>query len=538
MPAIATDLSAETLAAALEAFLAEHPTAAVLEDGRVLFEMSRSRFALSAEHGRCVLQLWSEERNIVRTVIGLDVRRNALRLQVRRFGQTRPQLLHLLADRDQRTPSTRAAARARYVKQLEHVLPRCFGDWQIESLRAAMDLEHSFGPAYARGLLTRGQSAWALIGVDAEETQATIDGVLTLGILWLAYCRHRSESRKAARARHVEGLRIVVPAGCGALTQSRMAWLDAAQAKWELYELDPRSEELLPVECGRNGNLEMRLLQNYDPAAARERLQAGIARVMDLVPPDARERVEQRAHSASEVALLLHGLEFARVRHGLAPGSFTRQDRISFGAGAHETELTPETEPLLTALTVRLFASRHAANSMRDPLYRMQPERWLESRVRTALAELEPALSAEPVYQQVPAFEASDRGMLDLLAVRRDGRLAVLELKADEDLYMPLQGLDYWIRVQRAVRTRSADGVSEFTRHGYFPGVALADAPPLLYFIAPALRVHPATETILNALSAEVEWSIVAVGEGWRRAPEVIWRKRGGGESAASDSHR
>ncbi len=536
MPAIATDLSAETLAAALEAFLAEHPTAAVLEDGRVLFEMSRARFALSAEHGRCVLQLWSEERNIVRTITGLDVRKGALRLQVRRFGQTRPQLLHLLADRDQRTPSTRAAQRAHYVKQLEHVLPRRFGDWQIESLRSAMDLEHSFGPAYARGVMTRGQSAWALIGVDAEETPATIDGILTLGILWLAYCRERAESAKGSRARHVEGLRIIVPAGAAALTQSRMGWLDAMQAKWELYELDPRTEELQPVETGRNGNLEMRLVQSYDAAAARERLQAGIARVMALVPAAARDRVEQRAHSASEVGLVLHGLEFARVRHGLAPGSFTRQDRISFGAGAHETELTPESEAMLAAVTARLFASRHVAGDKRDPLYRLQPERWLESRVRSALAELEPALCAEPVYQQVPAFEASDRGMLDLLAVRRDGRLAVVELKADEDLHMPLQGLDYWIRVQRAVRTRSADGANEFTRHGYFPGIQLADAQPLLYFIAPALRVHSTTETILKALSPEIEWSILAVGEQWRRSLQVIWRKRGGAGETAGPS--
>ncbi len=62
--------------------------------------------------------------------------------------------------------------------------------------------------------------------------------------------------------------------------------------------------------------------------------------------------------------------------------------------------------------------------------------------------------SAAPVYRQVPAFAASDRGMLDLLAVNRDGRLAVVELKADEDLHMVLQGLDYWIRVHRAAQSR------------------------------------------------------------------------------------
>jgi hypothetical protein len=248
MPAIVTDLSAETLARELESFLAEHPGAAVLEDGRVLFDMREARYALSAEHGRCVLQLWSDDRNIVRTVTGLDVRKDALRLQVRRFGQTRPQILHLLADRDQRVPSTRAAIRSRYLKQLEHVLPRVFGDWKIEGLSGSMDLEHSFGPAYARGLLARGQSAWALIAVNAEESQATIDGILTLGLLWLSRCRERAQKSihkgGNARPKHIEGLRVIVPEGHGAVTQSRMGWLDAAQAKWELYECETRADEL------------------------------------------------------------------------------------------------------------------------------------------------------------------------------------------------------------------------------------------------------------------------------------------------------
>lgn len=528
MPAIVTDLSAEMLARELELFLSEHPGSAVLEDGRVVFDMREARYALSADHGRCVLQLWSEERNIIRTVTGLDVRKGALRLQVRRFGQTKPQMLHLLADRDQRTPSTRAAIRSRYLRQLEHVLPRAFGDWKIESLSSSMDLEHSFGPAYARGLQTRGQSAWALIAVNQEESPATIDGVLTLGLLWLSRCRERAGASRNGHTRHIEGLRVIVPEGHAVATQSRMGWLDAAQAKWELYECDARADELRPVELGRDGNLEMRLMQNVNPAAALERLQAGIAQVIALVPEVARERVEQRVHSASAVGLSLYGLEFARVQHGLSPGSFQRQDRITFGAGPSETELNEDTAPMLRELTRRLFESRHTAGSARDPLYRMQPERWLESRLSTALPQIDHSLLASPVYRQVPAFAARDRGMLDLLAVNRDGRLAVVELKADEDLHMPLQGLDYWIRVHRSAQSRSVDGANDFTRHGYFPGTRLADTSPLLYFIAPALRIHPATETVLGYLSPEIEWNLIAVGEDWRRSLDVIWRKRSG----------
>ena len=78
----------------------------------------------------------------------------------------------------------------------------------------------------------------------------------------------------------------------------------------------------------------------------------------------------------------------------------------------------------------------------------MQPERWLESELRRDVSLIDAQLDAAHVYTQVPAFAAADRGMLDVLSVDKDGRLAVIELKADEDLHLALQGLDYWVRVR------------------------------------------------------------------------------------------
>jgi len=42
----------------IEAYLAEHPAAAVLEDGRVVFDMRTARYSVTESHGRCLLQLW------------------------------------------------------------------------------------------------------------------------------------------------------------------------------------------------------------------------------------------------------------------------------------------------------------------------------------------------------------------------------------------------------------------------------------------------------------------------------------------------
>lgn len=460
MPIASAEASAADLARTLEEFLAEYPRAAVMEDGRVLFDMSAARFSLSVQQDRCLLHLWSDERNLVRTICGLKPRKDSLRVEARRFGQTRPQVLEFVANRDRRTPSSRETSRAKYVRVIGRVVAREFPDWKLDGLRGAADLEHSFGPAYARGVLLKGTTAWAVIAVNGEEPQSTIDGILTLGILWLSYCREHGEGRRL-----FEGLKVVVPSGTSHAARARMPWLNSSIAKWELYELEERTEELKAVDIRDCGNLRADLVHAFDPQSAFERSRVAVDRVLGLLAPGLRAATEIRVRSATEIGFLLHGLEFARIRGGFAAGSFARQNEISFGAGANETPLNAENEPLFRELTRRLFDGRDANGSRRDPLYRLQPERWLECELRGDLAEIEPAIRADFVYSQVPAFSAGDRAMLDLLAVTRGGRLAVLELKADDDLQLPFQALDYWARVKQLHRERA------FQRHGYFPGV-------------------------------------------------------------------
>ena len=514
----------------VEAYLAEYPSAAVLEDGRVAFDMRWARYSIAESHGRCLLQLWSEERNLVRSVVSAQHRANGLRLMTRKMGVVKPVALELVASSDCRTPTARESARRQYLKLLERVLQRNFPEWKTDGLRAATDLEHSFGPAYVRGHLLRGTTAEAVIGIGADESSSTVDGTLTLGLLWLDYCREHSVARKSGPIRHYGTLKVIVPAGAWRTTAERMAWLNHALATFQLFTLDERSEELIEVDYRDIGNIESRLVHAFDVAAALERAQHGIARVMELIPTAARGRVEVRARSAAEVGLLLHGLEFARVRNAAAAHSFARHQEITFGAGAHETELNEETEPLCRELLGRLFASRQPDGVHGDALFRLQPERWLESRIRTERAEFLPGLRGEFLYSQVPAIGAGERGMLDLLTLDRDGRLIILEVKADEDMHLPLQGLDYWIRVRALNSDRQIAGNREagaFERQGYFSAAQVAPREPKLLMVSPALRIHPSNEIVLRYLSPQVEWELIAVSEHWRRELKVVFRKRG-----------
>jgi hypothetical protein len=518
--------SVDVLVAALEDYLAEHPAAAVLEEGRVVFDMRSARFSVAGDHGRCLLQLWSEERNLIRTVVGVEKRRDCLRVLTRRMGVTRPQALELVPSNERRTPTTREAARKNYQRLLERVLARQFIGSKVDGFRSAMDLEHSFGPAYVRGRLLKGTAAEAVIGVAEAEPGALVDGILTLGILWLDYCRQHGDAR-----RHFGGLKVIVPEGAWRTTAERMAWLNHGAARFELYTLNERSEELIQIDWRDTGNLQSMLVHAYSSSAAVDRCRQGLDRLWALVPEGARSRVEVRPRSSTEVGLALHGLEFGRVRVGASATSFAQQQEVTFGAGAHETLLDASNEQMARTLVMRLFHSRYADGAHTDALFRMQPERWLEAEFRRSLADLLPGMRGDLFYSQVPALSSGDRGMLDLLTLDRQNRLVVIELKANEDLHLPLQALDYWIRVRalNADRQSLAGGshaLGAFERHGYFQATEISELPPRLLLAAPALRIHPTNETVLRYLAPEVEWELIALGEGWRRELKIVFRKR------------
>jgi len=135
----------------------------------------------------------------------------------------------------------------------------------------------------------------------------------------------------------------------------------------------------------------------------------------------------------------------------------------------------------------------------------MHPERWLESLVRGDVRVIDERLETESVYSQVTAFSAADRAMIDVLTLTREGRLAVVELKADEDIHLPLQGLDY--RGAGAVASRAGRvlEVWVFRRAGIVGGVSAA------VFVCTCVAGASATDGILRYISPEIEWASVGI---------------------------
>ncbi|MGH9616082.1 MAG: hypothetical protein ACRD28_05005, partial [Acidobacteriaceae bacterium] len=384
--------SPEQLAHQLQTFLNDQPAAVVLENGRVLFDLRLSTAIVVAEHGKCVLHIWSEERNCIRHIVDITVRKTGLRLHVLRMGQPKLQTMEL-QPHQRRLPSQRDNIRTRFIPLLERLLPHYFPDCTVDGLRTAMDLERSFGPSYARGTLLHGNSAWALIAINSAESQALVDGILTLGVLWLHHCREQSGGKRL-----VEGLRLIVPRGKSAVTAARLAWMNSRAAKWELFELDEKTEELFKREYSDQGNFESRLVHAPNTVAAEERFQPAVQRVQALLPIHAVADMEIVFRSGSEVGLLWNGLEFARVRTSAAENTFARSEEILFGSGVNTTLLTDDSAPILRQMIAELVARRRPSGDKRDALYRQQPERWLESMLRRNLDSIDAMVEPQPVY--------------------------------------------------------------------------------------------------------------------------------------------
>jgi hypothetical protein len=220
--------------------------------------------------------------------------------------------------------------------------------------------------------------------------------------------------------------------------------------------------------------------------------------------------VEQVAKPDGSLSLRVRGLEFAQAG----------ADGARFGVGErHAARDHHAAEIEQMARELARFRSA-AADDRGHPLWRQGPEAWLESQVRAEIEQIDASLRPEPVYSQVLAFAGGERGAIDLLAVDRAGRLAILELKATADIHLPFQALDYWMRVRWHLER------GEFADRGYFPGIPLRQEAPRLLLVSPALDFHPTTERILSYFSPNVQVERIGVGVEWRKGLQVMFRSK------------
>jgi hypothetical protein len=476
----------------IERFLAASEKAVLCELGEEPLEIQADNFRIEARNGSLSLQAWDEHRNLVRRVTGIERQTRAkLVLKIERFGKRAGHLELVDLKRVPGENVTLRSARLEFREQFRRFLRRQFPAYKLAELTTEADLEHSLSPAFPRALLRQGSSAWAAIGAPPDGFHC--DGVLTFGLIWLDYLRRRDLSLV------VHGLVLYLPARREKTTCLRLLFLNPAAARYEAFVYtEEQIEERVDVQD--YGNVDTRL----EPHSRR------LESSMDclLEPILAVSAVESIERSDGELSLRIRGLEFARTSGAELLYGIDRRRRALPSNVAEIRRLAEELARIRSANA----ADRH------NPLFLRNPEAWLESQVRREIEAVDASLLPAPIYGQVPAFAAADRGVLDLLAVDCAGRLAVIELKASEDIHLPLQALDYWLRVKWHLDRR------EFNVRGYFPGIELRSQPPRLLLISPALEFHPANERVLRYLAPGIEVERVGVGLEWQKELKVMFR--------------
>lgn len=489
----------------IESFLRslEHPVA--VEDEVELMDLTAARWKLTVEFGKLLFEAWNPARSINRRVEDIAYRdRGRMGVYVRKPGGRETATLEFRQlERTERKP--RAESRTRFRQELLGVLAREYPGWRFERVSNRSDREHSFSAWYTRGLARQGRTAWAFLGLSEEEPVAAADAILGFGLVWLDWLRSRSERVT------VPGLKIFLPRGILALTAHRAAYLDRRAVQVEIFEWSPGEKLAAPIDLKDFGNVETRLVPRRQGEELAERHGETVRDLLD----DAEDRVDVVPDASGNfLSLRVLGLEVARVEGQLAP-------RVYFGLEGNYRKLEESNRAEFREFLPRVLEVRHGKSA--DPsheFYRLQAERWLESLLVRDITKIDPELSPDCVYPQVPAFSGRDRGVIDILSVTRRGRLAVIELKLHEEINLPLQGLDYWLRV-RWLQERG-----QFQKFGYFPDVELTPPPPLLYLVSPAFRFHSTTERVIRYLDPAIEVIQVGLNDHWRQGMKVLFRRQ------------
>jgi hypothetical protein len=458
---------------AIDSFVRSARRPALLEPGEPLLPFTPETLHCEDHPSHVLLQAWDDTRNIVRRVTAVrDQSKGKLTLAVRKFANREGELLLVDLAVPAKREWTRRGEKLIFRERFRQFLQREFPEWEVASISTEADLEHSLSPVYPRALLRLGSRAIAAIAAQPDEGDPA--GILTFGLIWLAHLRRR-EARLV-----FESLVILLPKGHEHPTTLRIPHLCGVRFQVFTFCENDRATRLDPTDYG---NLDTAL----DPC---HRVSNQAQPNLDLTHIEGYEQVSRPDGAAS---LRIHGLEFATFS--------SRQSTSELATHARE-----------------LSRLRRTPGSL---LYSKDPERWLESQVRANINAIDASLRPAPIYGQVPAFTACDRGVIDLLAAEHNGRLAVLELKASADIHLPLQALDYWMRV--AIYAQSAT----FTPNGYFPGIALRADLPRLILIAPSLEFHPSIETVLSFFSPRIEVQRIGLAAQWRDQLRVMFRLNG-----------
>jgi hypothetical protein len=479
----------------------------VSSDGSIQ-SLRRDEMDLVISHTRLVFSCWTEKGDRSWRVLAWHWNNQSLLLEASRKLGAELSLIELIP----RTSAKAIAATIRSSRQLRcDRLAQLASSWEPQTVVERWGLSRGTRPGqpgrYAQILLKRRTERIAVTGPVVSAHPATVDAFLSTALLWFKRTADRLDPPLLQQLWLIVSPELLKP------VLYRMALLrDGLRSLIRVFTVDDDLTLLTEEICPDKQELWQKRLPRFPPVPAATLTERASQIVAEC--PEAIDVV----HARHGETIRFFGLPFARVR------SLLGTEKVWFGIDrSHRRLLDASTRNDWQNLLQDLRRHRSAsAIDHRHAFYRSAPEAWLESLLRRDISKLDPGLVIAPLHAQFRTARGAKLGIrpIDLLALRQDGRLVVIELKVSEDREHVLQGADYWRRVE-AHRRRG-----HLARARLFGARKIRDQAPLVYLVAPTLRVHPSFQTLASFISRDVEIYRFDINEDWRSGVRVMRRLR------------
>jgi hypothetical protein len=525
-PAPARDsLSLNGAALRLVGFANRHSHWFMSEDGRLPLEVNRGEFDFSVAHGRLIFSCWTQTGARAWRVTDWNGSAEKLVLHgSRKMGGEISRIELVPRASAKAIVAGIAAARQTRCEKLAQLVAQTLvcesleRDERMKSAplvkieRAALSpgMRRDQPGRYARIVLRLPHERIAVTGTVAQSDPRNVDSLFSSALLWFV----RVQARPARPP--INRLLIVVEQNILEAARQRLVLLrDAVRARLQLLQVDDNWRQIEFTSPWERKYVWRKRLTRFPP-------------VVETTVTDQVNKIVAFAPAAIDVVasrhgqtLRYHGLCFARARRVMD------RERLWFGIDGSPRQLLDEYQQ---ADWIKLLQDlqRYRAPGCRDRrhwFYRAAGEAWLESILRRDISKLDPGLIIAPLHAQFRTSHAAPaRGggarPIDLLALRHDGRLAVIELKVSEDREHVFQGVDYWRRVE-AHRRRGHISAAKL-----FDDREISDEAPLVYLVAPALRFHSSFATLARMIAPDIEIYRFDINEDWRAGVRVVRRER------------
>jgi hypothetical protein len=504
---ILTSPELKTACEEISALFREHAEWLFVSDS-LAHSLRREEIELSVVHQRLVLSCWTEQGTRLWHVVAWEWNGQLLEFEVsRRMGAEFSRIELIPRTSARAIAVTIRAARQHRCERLAHLAAALLPESTIERLALSRGTKPGHPGRYAQILLRTRQERIAVTGPIVSSQPSAVDAFLSSALLWFRRTADRT------RQPYVRCLWLIVSAELLKPMLFRIALLrDSLRSIIRVFVADDDLTSLSGVLCPAKDELWKRKLARFPPVAAAKPGELSSAIIAEA--PDAIDVV----HARHGETLRYFGLPFARVR------SLLGNNKVWFGIDRSHRRLLDESTWNDWQNLIRDLCEHRSASALdhRHAFYRAAPEAWLESILRRDITKLDPGLIIAPLHAQFRTARGAKLGIrpIDLLALRQDGRLVVIELKVSEDREHVLQGADYWRRVE-AHRRRG-----HIARAKLFGARRISDESPLVYLVAPTLRVHPAFQTLAQCISRDIEIYRFDINEDWRSGVRVMRRKR------------